>query len=988
MLEAGQNFAHFKIERKLGEGGMGAVYLAEDQKLRRKVAIKTLTGDMFDNAERLERFYREAKTAAQVSNAYVTAIYDIGKAPDAETGEETDYIVMEYVKGRSLADYIKDEKPELQRLVTLAEKIATGVAAAHKLNIVHRDIKPDNILIDENHDPKILDFGLAKPLDPILFSKAADSTESISQDLTRAGKIMGTVSYMSPEQVKGENVDTRSDIFSFGILLYRMATGEMPFASPTQVETMAKILESSFEPPRGKNENIPPELERVITKCLQKDREDRYQSSRDLVLDLRNLRRQYDSGVSDTISGITQSIPARKKSFTLQLRGGAVAVVILAIVAIWYFGSQSDGSGGQGGLQAQTNALAILGFENKTGENDLDWLETGLPEILLTDLSQASELQIISQQRILDCFEVDKKNSHTHEECIDAAKTLGATRLLSGAYFKLGDQIRIDARLEDVNTGTIILGEKVVGDDPFVLVDSLTKKIATSLNLQGDMQGVSVFASASPEAYKRYHLGMEKFWAGEHDAAVALFNQALAIDSSFALAYMRIGMSNVFNGKQTEGAKYFKLAQQYQDGLPVRDRSLLDAYVDTWVNQNFDHAFTKIEVLLGNYSNDAEIRTIYALFIDAFKRDTVASFAQMDTVLATYPTFPFTLSTYAQILATHNNYERAIEVTRKLVEVTPDAVASKRQLAGYYLASDREDEAMEMYRELHRAHPENAEVIENLIRFHLSHHEPAMARVYVEKLKATAPDDPYNLYDYYTYLTQVAYWEGKFLPPLEYGQRRIELAEATGDANLLFNAYNNMASVHLRLGHPDSVLHYGEIGDRKGSANQKLAYPVLAVSIDAGMQDKVRPMFKQAIDDFKSRVPKDFWSMVDALDGMFEGFATADTTAILTAYEDLLAQANANSSEDRFRCGELMVRFGWYDKAAVLFEDLVSGENETSNGWRHILSIYWLGVIADETGDKAEAIGRFENVLALWPKVDVEVKEMQDLRERLARLQS
>lgn len=249
MPAAGESFAHFKIVEKLGEGGMGEVFLAEDLKLNRLVALKTLSSEFLGNRERSERFQREAKTAAQINNTYVMSIYDISSTYDQSAGREVSYIVMEYIKGKSLSQYLKEGKLDFADIVRVAEKIATGLAAAHKLNIVHRDIKPDNIIVDEQHNPSILDFGLAKPLDPIDFGGKKDGDDNtVSQNLTQVGKIIGTVSYMSPEQVQGQPVDTRSDIFSFGILLYRMVTGDLPFEGPTQVSTMAKILESTPQP--------------------------------------------------------------------------------------------------------------------------------------------------------------------------------------------------------------------------------------------------------------------------------------------------------------------------------------------------------------------------------------------------------------------------------------------------------------------------------------------------------------------------------------------------------------------------------------------------------------------------------------------------------------------------------------------------------------------------------------------------------------------
>jgi serine/threonine protein kinase len=340
MLEPGQSFAHFTIVRLLGEGGMGQVYLAQDQKLHREVALKILTWKEGDDDDRVARFQREAKTAAQVSHPNVMAIYDIDVAKDA-TGNDVTFIVMEYVKGRSLSDYLKMRPSDISTVVKLAEKIASGLAAAHKINVVHRDIKSDNILVDEDDQPKILDFGLAKPVQPVKFAEG-DSTRTVSKELTRVGKIVGTVSYMSPEQIRGESVDIRSDIFSFGVLLYRMATGEFPFTGPTEVSTLAKILEARHESIRMRNATIPMELERIVDKCLQKDQNDRYQDTRDLVVDLRNLRRLYESGTSDSISAMHSAPKPTKvsKSWILDWKTGLIVLAVIALVWKIFFSNR------------------------------------------------------------------------------------------------------------------------------------------------------------------------------------------------------------------------------------------------------------------------------------------------------------------------------------------------------------------------------------------------------------------------------------------------------------------------------------------------------------------------------------------------------------------------------------------------------------------------------------------------------------------------
>jgi len=294
---------------------------------------------------------------------------------ETESGQELNYIVMEYINGESLTSYLQKKNLTTSELLRVAEKIASGLAAAHKLGIIHRDIKPDNIKFDDDGNPKILDFGLAKPIE--LFSdEGKDTTDTISKELTQEGKIVGTVNYMSPEQARGENVDTRSDIFSYGILLYRMLTGEFPFDGKDRVSVIAKILEARHIPIRQKNESLPPELERIIDKCLQKNPDDRYQDTRDLVVDIRTLRRQYESGISDTSSIIADKKPVAIKTFTFSgfklLLGFITLVALVMLLALW--GGIFDKRGEQTGtvLQARENALAILGFENKTGDPELN----------------------------------------------------------------------------------------------------------------------------------------------------------------------------------------------------------------------------------------------------------------------------------------------------------------------------------------------------------------------------------------------------------------------------------------------------------------------------------------------------------------------------------------------------------------------------------------------------------------------------------------
>lgn len=988
MLNSGQKFAHFEILSKLGEGGMGTVYLALDTKLNRKVALKTLTGDLFDDRSRLERFRREARTAAQISNAYVMSTYDIGAAKAEGSDAELDYIVLEYVEGRSLSDYIKEERPDLARVTRLAEKIASGLAAAHKLNIVHRDIKPDNIIVDDSGDPKILDFGLAKPLDPVQFDEPADSTKTVSEELTKVGKIMGTVSYMSPEQVRGERVDTRSDIFSFGILLYRMLTGDLPFSGPTQVETMAKILGSSFEPPRRKDETIPTEMERIITKCLQKDAEDRYQSSRDLVVDLRNLRRQSDSGVTESLSSVTAVQKMRKSNRIQYLIGGLVIVVAV----VMYFGKMSfdldSGSASSGirGLQAKPNALAIIGFQNKTGDAELDWLETGLPEILLTDLAQNQSLPIISQQRIVDCFEADKKLSHTYDESVAAANGLGATRILSGAFYKLGDKIRIDARLEDVATGNIVMAEKVLGDDPFMLVDSLTAKIAAALNL-GETGDLAKLAS-SPEAYKPYHLGMEFFLVGEYDSAIARFEEAIAIDSAFALPYMRIGLSQQYVGRMGQAVQYLMKAQEFQDRLPTRERRMVDAYVDTWARKEFDQAFTKFESMVVDYPDDAEIRTIYALFINAFKSDTVAAYAQFDTVLATYPTYAFALEQYATILRGAGDLERSAYYVQRLVEALPEAIDARISLIRLRQRQGRMEDALGLAKVLHQEHPKDRRPLYRLISLSVHTRNFEEARQYAETLRDLAGDDPFVLATYYAFTNNINTWQGRFWDARAEHLALLESTKAMQDTAQVFGVLTAISDVYRNLDMIDSMEVYITEAYRWATDFGGLIYPLGLGAYFPEREPELRPIFETIMEDFRARLPREFWGTADGLEIMFEAMLVADTARMIDGIRAIIEVQADQSSENVFQLGRFLIWAEEYEEAKEVLSRYLDGNFRTNDAWRYQLSLYNVGRANEGLGLTADAIKNYTEFLRYWENADIQIKQIRDAKERLARLTS
>jgi serine/threonine protein kinase len=993
MFQVGQKIAHFEILKKIGEGGMGEVYLVQDAKLHRKAAMKVQHLEEFEVKERRDRFAREAQTAAQVNHPNVMGIYDIGFAT-GDDGKEFSYIVMEYLPGRSLSEVMRGSEYDLGDMVRIAEKIASGLAAAHRLNIVHRDIKADNIIIDEQGEPKILDFGLAKASSTIEFEGEERSTKTVSQELTKAGKILGTVSYMSPEQARGEKVDVRSDVFSFGILLYKMMTGELPFDGPTQVSTLAKILESQHAQPSLKNQNIPPELERIIDKCLQKDPSDRYQGAMDLTVDLRHVRKLFDSGITDTVTSISgerarQLAGKSKSQFNGKQKIGVAAAAILILALFGYFGSSLFSiGGGSSAVQAQENSLAILGFENKTGDDAYDWLKTGLPEILLTDLSQTPSLKVISHERILDCFP-DRKAAHTHEQCAKAAQSLGASKLLSGSFYRLGDQIRIDARLEDVATGTIILAEKVIGADAFSLVDSLTVKLASSLNIKNieGMGNVALYTSSSEEAYKHYLTGLEQFLEQRWDEARESFNRAIEIDSTFAMPYLRIGMTYIFEGRTVQGKQFFEKAKKYENRLPQRDRNLLDIYVDLWLDKEFNDAFTKMEVFVNNHPEDKEGRAVYGLLIWSFQKDSTRAFAQIDTALQLDPFFLLAQMFQISIARQSNNIPKVVETALKIKKYYPESPLAYDELATVYKLQGKYQNAIGELQQLYSSFPTQKGNLLEISRLFILLGDFDSAGTYLSKFKKAAGNDEFDLVGYYDAMANLQVWRGELKNSLKSIKLAAEFSTKTGDSEVVRWRHELVCRYFERIGRVDSALYYAEKSNRWATAFSKVGYPMILLDLDYSRRQEARKMFERVLPELRSKMPADFQPLVDDLDRLFEATYDADTARIISVLDTIIVrQKNPPTSQNCFILAMMNAEFRNYGRARELFLPFVEGNERSSSGFIYILAQYYLGLANEGLNRKEDAITNYSEVLKYWKNADIETKELKDARERLARL--
>jgi TolB-like protein len=588
-LVAGQTVSHYRIIDKIGGGGMGVVYKARDTRLRRLVALKFLPEEVAADATAIVRFQREARAASSLNHRNICTIYDIGE----EAGRA--FIAIEYLDGQTLKHVIESGPLESDRLLQLATQIVDALDAAHSQGIIHRDVKPANIFVTHRGQAKVLDFGLAK-VAPVLRTAAnrnAGSTllnDNSEEQLTSPGSAVGTIAYMSPEQARGEELDIRTDLFSFGAVFYEMATGRRAFSGNTSAVVFDAILNREPPPATSLNPHLPGGLAHIIAKCLRKDRQERYQSAAEILDDLKLV------ATGGRARGIALGFARRKPWLT----GSVMSLTAIAVVGLLLYyvvrdrqsraGWETVSSSAGTGVKAR-RSVAVLGFRNLSGNPEKAWLSTALAEMVSTELAAGEKLRLISSEDIahtkLDLALADT-GTFSKDTLARMRKHMGSDLVVLGSYTVLGgksnESIRLDLRAQSASAGETVAEVSATGteDDLFDLVSQAGARLREELGVEAVSPADSVSVRASlpdnPEGARLYAEGLAKFRIFDPLAARDLLQAAVAADPKFPLSHAALASTWTALGydakAKAEATKAFQLSGKlrYEERLLVEGR--------------------------------------------------------------------------------------------------------------------------------------------------------------------------------------------------------------------------------------------------------------------------------------------------------------------------------------------------------------------------------------------------------------------------------